>query len=313
MSTSAPSRTRPAASPGTGTPGCAGSPGTATTTCLVTSAAATSTCGTTPPASTGRRRGSPPGRRLTSTSAGTASRTPPSGRPDRESPRRRCTSCRAARTSRSGGSPSPTTGKPRPELSLFSSVEFALWDAQDDATNYQRNYSTGEVEVVDGVIYHKTEYRERRDHFAYFACSEPLVGFDTQREAFLGPYRGFHEPLGVERGELTNSVAHGWSPHGAHHVRLTLGRARPGRSSSSSATARTRATPSSRRRALSTRPSSSRSSSAGSTGKPCVKPSRTSGPTGTACSASCTWTPRTPTATGWSTSGTPTSAWSPST
>jgi cellobiose phosphorylase len=108
------------------------------------------------------------------------------------------------------------------ELSLFSSVEFALWDAQDDATNYQRNYSTGEVEVADGVIYHKTEYRERRDHFAYFACSEPLAGFDTQREAFLGPYRGFHEPLGVERGELTNSIAHGWSPHGAHHVRLTL-------------------------------------------------------------------------------------------
>jgi cellobiose phosphorylase len=107
-------------------------------------------------------------------------------------------------------------------LSLFSSVEFALWDAQDDTTNYQRNYSTGEVEVADGVIYHKTEYRERRDHFAYFACSEPLIGFDTQREAFLGPYRGFHEPVGVQRGELSNSVAHGWSPHGAHHVRLTL-------------------------------------------------------------------------------------------
>jgi cellobiose phosphorylase len=108
------------------------------------------------------------------------------------------------------------------QLSLFSSAEFALWDAQDDTTNFQRNYSTGEVEVADGVIYHKTEYRERRDHFAYFACSEPLAGFDTQREAFLGPYRGFHEPVGVERGKLTDSVAHGWSPHGAHHVRLTL-------------------------------------------------------------------------------------------
>jgi cellobiose phosphorylase len=108
------------------------------------------------------------------------------------------------------------------EVSVFSSVEFALWDAQDDTTNFQRNYSTGEVEVVGGVIYHKTEYRERRDHFAYFACSEPLAGFETQREAFLGAYRGFHEPLGVERGKLGNSVAHGWSPHGAHHVRLTL-------------------------------------------------------------------------------------------
>jgi cellobiose phosphorylase len=108
------------------------------------------------------------------------------------------------------------------EISVFSSVEFALWDAQDDATNYQRNYSTGEVEVEHGVIYHKSEYRERRDHFAYFACSEPLAGFDTQREAFLGAYRGFDRPLAVERGHMSGSIAHGWSPHGAHHVRIAL-------------------------------------------------------------------------------------------
>lgn len=108
------------------------------------------------------------------------------------------------------------------ELSLFSSVEFCLWDAQDDATNYQRNFSTGQVEVDGGVIYHKTEYRERRDHFAYFACSEPLSGFDTQREAFLGPYRGWDRPIAVEQGGATDSIAHGWSPIGSHHVRLTL-------------------------------------------------------------------------------------------
>ena len=107
-------------------------------------------------------------------------------------------------------------------LSVFSSVEFCLWDAQDDATNFQRNYSTGEVEVADGVIYHKTEYRERRDHFAYFACSEPLAGFDTQRDSFLGAYRGWDRPLAVERGESSDSIAHGWAPHGSHHVRLTL-------------------------------------------------------------------------------------------
>ncbi|MCM4084371.1 GH36-type glycosyl hydrolase domain-containing protein [Paractinoplanes hotanensis] len=108
------------------------------------------------------------------------------------------------------------------ELSLFSSVEFCLWDAQDDATNFQRNFSTGQVEVVDGVIYHKTEYRERRDHFAYFACSEPLAGFDTQRETFLGAYRGWDRPAAVERGAAFDSVAHGWAPIGSHHVRLGL-------------------------------------------------------------------------------------------
>ncbi len=113
----------------------------------------------------------------------------------------------------------------RPEaanLSIFATVEFCLWDAMDDATNFQRNYSVGEVEVVDGVIYHKTEYRERRDHFAFFTCSEKLSSFDTDREAFLGPYRGWESPRGVERGSLRNSIAHGWQPIGAMHVKVAL-------------------------------------------------------------------------------------------
>jgi len=110
----------------------------------------------------------------------------------------------------------------RADFSVFSSVEFCLWDAQDDAANFQRNFSVGEVEVVDGVIYHKSEYRERRDHFAYFACSEPLAGFDTQRDVFLGPYRGWDAPLAVERGLSFDSIAHGWSPIGSHHIRLSL-------------------------------------------------------------------------------------------
>ena len=110
----------------------------------------------------------------------------------------------------------------RAALSVFSSIEFCLWDAQDDATNFQRNFSIGEVEVEDSVIYHKTEYRERRDHFAYFACSERLEAFDTVREAFVGPYRGWDRPQAVEQGRLTNSVAHGWAPIGAHQVKVEL-------------------------------------------------------------------------------------------
>jgi cellobiose phosphorylase len=108
------------------------------------------------------------------------------------------------------------------KLSLFSSLEFCLWDAQDDATNFQRNFSTGQVEIVDGVIYHKTEYRERRNHFAYFACSEKLAGFDTQRDTFLGAYRSWDNPAAVARGKSFNSVACGWAPHGSHHVKVNL-------------------------------------------------------------------------------------------
>jgi cellobiose phosphorylase len=107
-------------------------------------------------------------------------------------------------------------------LSLFGTVEFCLWDANDDATNFQRNYSIGEVEVADGVIYHTTEYRERRSHYAFFACSEVPAGFDTRRDAFLGPYRGWDRPIAVERGACTGSVASGWQPVGAQHVRLAL-------------------------------------------------------------------------------------------
>jgi cellobiose phosphorylase len=107
-------------------------------------------------------------------------------------------------------------------ISLFSSVEWCLWDANDDATNFQRNYSVGQVEIEDGVIYHKSEYRERRDHFAYFACSEPLAGYETSRDAFLGPYRGWDRPLAVERGTTTKSEAHGWQPMGSHHVKVEL-------------------------------------------------------------------------------------------
>ncbi|HNB41649.1 MAG TPA: glycosyl transferase, partial [Anaerolineales bacterium] len=108
------------------------------------------------------------------------------------------------------------------DISIFSAIEFNLWDAMDDSSNFQRNYSIGQVEVVDDIIYHKTEYRERRDHFAYFACSEKLSGFDTQRESFLGSYRGWDNPKAVEAGQATNSIAHGWQPIGSHHVKVQL-------------------------------------------------------------------------------------------
>ncbi len=114
------------------------------------------------------------------------------------------------------------------DLSIFSLVEFCLWDALDDSTNYQRNFNIAQVEIEDGsdgapaVIYHKTEYRERRDHFAYFACSEPLTGYDTHREDFLGPYRGWESPVVVERGTSANSEVRSWAPIGSHHIKLSL-------------------------------------------------------------------------------------------
>ncbi len=105
---------------------------------------------------------------------------------------------------------------------LFSFIEFCLWNAQDDGTNFQRNFSTGEVEVVGSTLYHKTEYRERRNHYAFYHVNTEVAGFDTDRETFLGLYNGFAEPDVVKSGQPKNSVASGWSPIASHALDVEL-------------------------------------------------------------------------------------------
>ena len=107
-------------------------------------------------------------------------------------------------------------------VSLFSYVEWCLWNADDDSRNFQRNLSTGEVEVIGSTIYHKTEYRERRNHYAIYSVNTPVDGFDTSRDAFLGAYRGANNPEVVENGKATNSIASGWSPIASHQINVTL-------------------------------------------------------------------------------------------
>ncbi|PKM40053.1 MAG: glycosyl transferase [Firmicutes bacterium HGW-Firmicutes-9] len=108
------------------------------------------------------------------------------------------------------------------KIDLFSAIEFCLWNALDDMSNFQRNYSIGEVEVEGSRIYHKSEYRERRNHFAVFSVNTPVDGFDTDRNAFCGAYKSFADPEVVLSGESKNSIAHGWQPIGSHHIRVTL-------------------------------------------------------------------------------------------
>ena len=108
------------------------------------------------------------------------------------------------------------------KLTLFSFIEFCLWDALDDMTNFQRNFNTGEVEVENDTIFHKTEYRERRNHYAYFTCSQKIDGFDTNRDAFIGLHNGFENPKAVMEGKCANSLVNGWAPVGAHQLNITL-------------------------------------------------------------------------------------------
>ena len=107
-------------------------------------------------------------------------------------------------------------------LSLFSYVEWCLWNADDDMKNFQRNFSTGEVEIVDSTIFHKTEYRERRNHYAIYSVNTEIAGFDTIRDEFLGAYNGTDDPTAVKNGACTNSVASGWQPIASHQINITL-------------------------------------------------------------------------------------------
>ncbi len=108
------------------------------------------------------------------------------------------------------------------DLTIYSAMEWCLWNAVDDASNFQRNFNIGEVEVIGSTIYHKTEYRERRNHYAFYTVNSELSGFDTDRDSFLGAFNSWDTPTVVENNESTNSVASGWAPIASHRLSLHL-------------------------------------------------------------------------------------------
>ena len=114
------------------------------------------------------------------------------------------------------------TGSAKKQISLVSFVEWCLYNALDDTTNFQRNFSTGEVEIDGSAIYHKTEYRERRNHFAFYSVNTKIDGFDTDRETFLGLHNNYDAPDTVMAGKSENTVADGWSPVASHRININL-------------------------------------------------------------------------------------------
>lgn len=108
------------------------------------------------------------------------------------------------------------------KIKLFSFAEWCLWNAATDMENFQRNFSTGEVEIDGSTIYHKTEYKERRNHYAYYTVNQKIDGYDTDRETFVGLYNEFSNPDAVVEGKPRNSVAHGWSPIASHYMEVDL-------------------------------------------------------------------------------------------
>ena len=114
-----------------------------------------------------------------------------------------------------------TTGEVK-NIKLFSFTEWCLWNAATDMENFQRNFSTGEVEIEGSTIYHKTEYRERRNHYAFYTVNADIQGYDTDRETFVGLYSEKSAPDAVVEGKPRNSFAHGWSPIASQYIEVEL-------------------------------------------------------------------------------------------
>ncbi|MBU1026712.1 MAG: glycosyl transferase, partial [Candidatus Margulisbacteria bacterium] len=109
------------------------------------------------------------------------------------------------------------------DLSLFSFVEFCLWDALNDMTDYQYNLNIGETEVKDNIIYHISRYRVQQNVVTYFSCANANAkGFDTQRSDFMGRYGDWSAPRAVLESKMNGSIAGGWSPVGSQMFNLKL-------------------------------------------------------------------------------------------
>ncbi len=114
------------------------------------------------------------------------------------------------------------TGNNEKHIKLFSFIEFCLWNALDDMTNFQRNFNTGEVEIEKSAIFHKTEYKERRNHYSFYSVNADIDGFDSDRDSFIGLYNGPEAPQAVIQGSSNKSIADGWSPIASHSIKIDL-------------------------------------------------------------------------------------------
>ncbi len=120
-------------------------------------------------------------------------------------------------------------------LSVFSFCEFTnQWDTFQDQVNLQYSLFIVKGEMLeDGILRiaiqdnltTQTEAVSLDDiarHIWVAMTGSPATGFDTSRQAFLGTYGGYHNPLAVEQGQCTGSQAFGDNACGSLQTKLEL-------------------------------------------------------------------------------------------
>lgn len=110
------------------------------------------------------------------------------------------------------------------KLSAFTYTELVgNWNAIDDLLNIQYVQYTTKMSVKDGIIDHGTNVhipedtenfknKDQQRHTFQALVGADVVDYDTDREAFLGPYRTYANPIAVESGHCSGSLGYGDNP-----------------------------------------------------------------------------------------------------
>ena len=109
--------------------------------------------------------------------------------------------------------------RPR-RISVYGYVEFSFHHISFDNQNFQMSLYCAGSRMENGAVVCDLHYED--GEFEFFASDAAPDGFEGTRDAFIGPYRTERNPLGVERGDLTDALEDGGNPVGALRRKLTL-------------------------------------------------------------------------------------------
>lgn len=108
-------------------------------------------------------------------------------------------------------------------ISVFSYAELANeWNYRQDLENLQYSQYVVRATVADGMIHRTNSTRDAWSELWFGVSGADVVGHDTDRDAFLGPYRTQASPIAVEQGACTGSETVGDNACASLQVRLDL-------------------------------------------------------------------------------------------
>ena len=105
-------------------------------------------------------------------------------------------------------------------IDVFTYAEFCLWRALSDQNDLQYIQNVAVANMEDNIIFYSLF--DLSTDYAFFSSSEHIVGYDCDRETFIGRYNSESNPIAVINGNCSNSHALGGNPIAAMCNRIFL-------------------------------------------------------------------------------------------